>query len=313
MTAYEKYKTPASFREAWSTRQKERAKRQGVPVNRLAQLDLYFRFLERVVHELGDGVVVIKGGVALEMRLQRARTTLDIDLRASGTPEDVYKQIRRAGLRDHGDYLSFEVTEAISELEDALYGGHRFRVQAKMAGRTFLNPFPLDVAFGDAMLGGPDYITAPDALSFVGIAPPTIPVYPLGSHLAEKLHAYTRSRAIGENSRLKDLIDLALVAQESALKPSPIIMGSTLSAAIKQTFAARNTHEQPASLPPFPESWRARYDHERTTNGYPWPSIDHVHAAAAKFIDPVLANEPVGSWDPIGARWDVIAAEVDAT
>jgi hypothetical protein len=148
---------------------------------------------------------VVKGGVALEMRLQRARTTLDVDVRASGNPDQIYARIRTAGLRDHRDhqdFLTFEVTDGQAEIEDAIYGGRRFTVQAKVAGRDYLSPFKLDVAFGDPMISPPDTITAPDAFSFAGIAAPVIPIYPLGSHLAEKLHAYTLPRD-RENSRLK--------------------------------------------------------------------------------------------------------------
>jgi hypothetical protein len=112
-----RYKSPEGFRTALEQKQKQRAVDAGVPFVRLAQVDLYFRFLDRVIQELGDGAVVVKGGVALEMRLQRARTTVDVDLRASGTPAEIYERIRAAGLRDHDDFLRFLV-EAPRRNED---------------------------------------------------------------------------------------------------------------------------------------------------------------------------------------------------
>jgi hypothetical protein len=75
----------------------------------VARIDLYYRFLDRVLHEIDSAVV--KGGMALEMRLQRARTTGDIDLRATGNPAQVLDRLRQAGRRDHRDYLTFEVNE----------------------------------------------------------------------------------------------------------------------------------------------------------------------------------------------------------
>jgi hypothetical protein len=109
------------------------------------------------------------------------------------------------------------------------------------------------------MVGAPDKVTAPDVLSFVGIAPPTIPLYPLGTHLAENLHAYTLPRD-GVNGRMKDLIDIALVAAESMLQPSPMaIMASTVHEALETTFAFRRTHSLPPALPTPPTEWAARY------------------------------------------------------
>jgi hypothetical protein len=44
---------------------------------------VFDRFLARVVAVLGDAVL-LKGGLVLELRLERARTTKDIDLRVTG-------------------------------------------------------------------------------------------------------------------------------------------------------------------------------------------------------------------------------------
>ena len=138
------------------------------------------------------------------------------------------------------------------------------------------------MAFGDPMVGTPDRVAAPDALSFAGIQPPWIPVYPLGTHLAEKVHAYTLPRD-GENGRMKDLIDIALVASESALQPeSMAIAATTLRDALEATFAFRATHPVPAACPPPPASWAARYPRDRELNGLPWPRIEDAHAEVAR-------------------------------
>lgn len=214
-----RYKTPAGVLAALKERQKQRAAAQGVPFNRVALVDVYFRFLARVVQQFQDGALVVKGGLALEMRLQRARATVDIDLRALGAPNEVYKRIQAAGLIDLGDFLTFLVEEPDGKVkiegDGVIYEGRRFRVQPMFAGERYLQPFGLDVAFGDAMVGPVEIVTAPDALAFMGIAPPAIPIYPLGTHLAEKLHAYTLPRE-WPNSRMKDLLDIALVARASA-------------------------------------------------------------------------------------------------
>jgi hypothetical protein len=301
------YKSPEAFRTALEQRQKQRAAADGVPFDRVAQIDLYYRFLDRVVRELDDGAVVVKGGVALEMRLQRARTTLDIDLRALGVPAQICERIRVAGRRDLGDFLTFLVEERPdAEIEGrVIYEGRRFSVQATLANKPYRNRFGLDVVFGDPMVGLPDRMTAPDVLGFVGIAPPTIPLYPIGTHLAEKLHAYTLRYADGRpNSRLKDLVDIAMVATEPALQPaSTRITATTLRRALVQTFAARATHPLPSVVPPPPPEWSARYLRERRLNGLSWSSIDEVRAEVAGFLDPVLHEAAIGAWDPGARRW----------
>ena len=62
------------------------------------------------------------------------------------------------------------------------------------------------MVFGDPLIGEPDVVVAEDVLAFAGIAPPTLRLYPIETHIAEKLHAYTMPRA-RPNSRVKDLPD----------------------------------------------------------------------------------------------------------
>ena len=251
--------------------------------------------------------MVVKGGVALEMRLQRARTTLDIDLRALGVPAQICARIRVAGRRELGDFLTFIVEDKPDGIDgtEVIYEGRRFGVQAMLANRPYRNRFGLDVVFGDPMVGPPDQVTAPDVLGFIGIAPPTIPLYPIGTHLAEKLHAYTLRYPDGRpNSRLKDLVDIAMVATEPALRPAATrITASTVHRALVQTFAARATHPLPDVVPPPPPAWGARYLRERRIHDLPWPSIDEVRAEAAGFLDPVLRGTATGVWDPGARRW----------
>jgi hypothetical protein len=46
------YRTPQAFKAALETRQRKRAAAAGMPFDRVAQVDLYFRFLDRVLQEL---------------------------------------------------------------------------------------------------------------------------------------------------------------------------------------------------------------------------------------------------------------------
>lgn len=70
---------------------------------------------------------------------------------------------------------------------------------------------------------------------------------------AEKLHAYTLPREGRPNSRVKDLVDLALLIEEAKLD---IIR---LPKAILDTFQRRKTHEVPTMLAEPPASWSAPF------------------------------------------------------
>jgi len=104
--------------------------------------------------------------------------------------------------------MTFEVgrdTEQPKIQNDGMkYEGLRFRAECRLAGRLYGQPFGVDVAFGDPILGEIETVTVDDVLGFAGIAPPTVRLYPVETHIAEKLHAYTMPRA-RPNTRVKDL------------------------------------------------------------------------------------------------------------
>ncbi len=68
------------------------------------------------------------------------------------------------------------------------------RNECRLAGAIYSRPFGVDVAFGDPLVGEPDLAVADDLLNFAGIAPPMLRLYPVVSHIAEKLHALTLPR-----------------------------------------------------------------------------------------------------------------------
>jgi hypothetical protein len=86
------YSSPPAFKQALEQRLKT-ASNSGVDFARRRQLLVFDRFLARVVAVLGDAVL-LKGGLVLELRLERARTTKDIDLRLTGSPETVLAKLQ---------------------------------------------------------------------------------------------------------------------------------------------------------------------------------------------------------------------------
>ena len=224
-----KYASPEAFKQALEQRLRAEAK-TGAAFARSRQFLVFDRFLARVVQALGNAVT-LKGGLVLEIRLDRARTTKDIDLRLTGSADGVLARLQEAARLDLGDFFTFEVGPDQDRPEiqgdGMIYDGLRFQATCRMAGKPFGHPFGVDIGFGDPILGAPDIVTAEDTLGFAGIAPPTLRLYPIETHIAEKLHAYTLPRA-RPNSRLKDLPDLAPCSPaRSRSRPSACVPRST--------------------------------------------------------------------------------------
>jgi predicted nucleotidyltransferase component of viral defense system len=297
------YRTAAAFKQALEQRLRT-ASATGVDFARRRQLVVFERFLARIALELGDAVT-LKGGLAVELRVERARTTKDVDLRVTGSPDDILERLRRAAGRDLGDFMVFTIRpdERHPEIqnEGMQYEGLRFRAECTLAGKVYARPFGVDVAFGDPILGEPELKVAEDTLAFAGIAPPALRVYPVETHLAEKLHAYTMPRA-RPNSRVKDLPDIALIATAGPVEASRV------RAAIEQTFAFRSTHVVPARLPTPPETWVAPYAAIAREDQLHWVTLVDAFEAARAFLDPVLTGVGGAVWDPATWRWMVPAS-----
>jgi hypothetical protein len=204
---------------------------------------------------------------------------------------------------DLGDHLVFEVVvdprHPTIEAEGMRYEGQRFRTQARLAGKIYGGPFGVDAAFGEPMTAEPDLIRASDFLAFAAVEAAMLPVYPLETHIAEKLHAYTVPRP-RPNSRIKDLPDIALLARVRAIE------ARVLQTAIATTFDHRGTHSVPATLPAPAESWRTPYSRLARRDRLRWRDLEAVVTAARGFLEPVL--EPVlegggGIWQPEDWRW----------
>ena len=287
-----RYASPPAFKHALEQRLRDTG-----DLERRRQLLVYKRLLARLVATLGDSVT-LKGGLGLEMRLKRARTTRDIDLRMFGPTTDLLAHLQLAGRLDLGDFMSFSVRPDPHHptITGVRYEGQRFTVRCAIGHTEYARPFGLDVAFADPMLGEPDPIVADDTLGFAGVTPPTVRVYPVATHIAEKLHAYTLPRP-RPNSRIKDLPDLALLATTGEL------LASTLRAALVQTFDFRATHPIPPRLPEPPPEWAAAYERMATQDHLPWPTLPELEAAARRFLDPALTRRDEARWSPTRWTW----------
>jgi hypothetical protein len=163
-----------------------------------------------------------------------------------GRPDNVLPRLQEAGQINLHDYLTFEIQPDPKhpeiEAAEMPYLGLRYRAQAQLAGKIFGSSFGIGVAFSEPLHGSPEEATGSNFLEFAGIEPSPFRIYPLETHIAGKLHAYTLPRS-RSNTRIQDLPDIALLASTRTIE------GRSLRVTIQQTFEHRATHAVPERSP----------------------------------------------------------------
>jgi hypothetical protein len=293
-----KYSTDFAFRAALETRINDAARTASGPaIMRLRKLVVFDRLLARLLIAAPDRWVV-KGGVALDLRLgDRARTTMDLDLTRQDGLAQAHDDLLDAAATDLGDYFLFGV-EKTDEFDQGNSVAARYRAFSELAGRSF-DTVTIDIGSGEPLPQSPDYLPGTDLLAFAEVPRLLVPSLPLERHVAEKLHAYTRTYEGGRGStRVKDLADLNLI------RGIPGIRRGLLKSAIDETFRRRGTHPVPARLPTPPDAWAMPF--RRLVEALDLdPDLATGHRDVAAFLDPVLAQAVPDDavWDPVSGSW----------
>jgi hypothetical protein len=282
-----KYANAQAFRQALEER--IRRDHQGKAIPRVRKMIAFERLMARL-----DQRWVLKGGYAIQLRTERARTTQDVDLLATNISDTALENTFREALEtDLGDYFEFVLSKAdpIGAEEQSV----RFQVVARVAGRVF-ERFHVDIGMRDPLLQPIDFLTPPNFLAFAQIEAVTIPCYSIYQHIPEKVHAIWQPRSI-PSSRVKDLADLVLIASlDSELH------ANKLREAIVLVFNSRED-QVPNSLQSFP-SGSQRYN--RLAKEIQLEILDYRDASQAlsDFINPILSGQAVGlTRDPTAWEW----------
>jgi hypothetical protein len=290
-----KYTNGAAFRRALEDRLRHRSLQAGVPLVRLRKMVAFDRFLARLIQSSPDGWV-LKGGLALQLRLEEgARTTKDMDLLHLAHQNDIHRALATAGALGMGDWFTFEVAKPVRPaMED--FGGTRFGIRSILDGRIF-EEFHLDIGVGDPIVGTIEYLITPALLEFADIQPTVVPCYPITQQIAEKVHALTRPHPSGEVSRVKDLVDILLLAELGEMD------GEHLLQALQATFYARQTHSLPIIFPDIPAGWAISFRKIADEVGLSYRSLEDASNAVKRFLNPILSGEVRGRWDPVRWSW----------
>ena len=292
-----KYRSGGAFRRALEMRLRDRSLESNVPLVRLRKMVAFDRLFAPLMASQPE-LWVLKGGLALQLRLgDRARTTKDIDLLFAEEPEEIYRRVREAANLELGDWFAFEVGRPSNRMHrDA--GGIRHSIQSLLDGRSF-ERFHLDVGVGDPIIEEVEYLNTPNLLTFAEIAPVSVPCYPISQQLAEKVRAYTQEYATGRSSRIKDLVDMILLAEMGERS------GETLIEAIKVAFSSLGIQAIPERLPPPPRKWATGFRRLAGEVNLSERDLDSAYAAVQRFIDPILAESVASSqWRPDRWSWE---------
>ena len=250
------FSSAKAFRASLEERLKTRARKEGLDLQRLRRQVAFDRLLARVFLE-PEGLWVLKGGYAMELEFESARSTVDLDLTVRRSiskragARTVLRPLRLAAEQSLGDFFEFRIAQPTMNLAGTPYGGARYPVDSLMDGRTFVT-FHIDISVGDVLVYPLQQVRCADWLAFAHVEPPIVTMTSREQQFAEKLHAYTLPRST-PNSRVRDLVDLVLLARSN-------LDTGLVGTAIRATFEWRGTHPLPGKLPPPADDWMAPFN-----------------------------------------------------
>lgn len=267
------YDTPPKNRASLEQRLRNIVGGEGDVFNRLRQ-EISFAVVAAALtaprHEDGLPLFVIKGGVAMELRLGlKARATKDLDATFRASAEDMADELRDALVDDYAGF-SFEIRgiDSIKETS-AIRAAVKVRYVGSDWGTVQVESAPAEGEAGQHV----DWVEPFDIARLGLEGPDRLPVVAIGYLIAQKLHACTdHSATEWKNDRFRDLIDIILVWELIGENDAPGVK-----AACQEIFDLRNKHPWPPQIAVL-EQWPDQYAAMADQMGF---EIRDVHEAAA--------------------------------
>ncbi|MGE3953671.1 MAG: nucleotidyl transferase AbiEii/AbiGii toxin family protein [Parachlamydiales bacterium] len=251
------FKSPEDFRSSLEAYLQKQAVLHHKELQRYRREVAFERLLARLF-AVDNSPFVLKGGCAMELRLEIARSTRDMDLVVLEeflTEADLlHQELSRFAAQDMEDGFTFTIERMKFPLTTTLKGGGRFPVTCKIGRRPFIN-FTVDVALGEPIVTPVAWEEVPGKLSPFQLPSFRCRMISREQQFAEKIHAYASLRHGEQNGRTKDLVDLYLLIEEEKLD------GAHLRKSLDQVFAMRDGQSPPSALASPPDSWAGRFSH----------------------------------------------------
>ncbi len=245
--------------------------------------------LDRVQADPDEPLFLVKGGVAMELRLrQGARATRDLDMVFLGDPGQLLAALD-AALAEPYSLFTFErgPAEPIGST-----GSQRLDVRVAFNGRSWAT-VRLEISPPEGRSGEESQIL--DAISiedFGLIGPDKVRCLSIRYQIAQKLHACTEEFPTGrENDRFRDLIDLLLLR---ALDPDLVAIRH----ACVDIFGTRAEHDWPPTLT-APASWAEPYARLARELEFAVDDLDEAARLVREFIAEIDAAVEIG---PVALR-----------
>jgi hypothetical protein len=162
--------------------------------------------LQRAHDDEVDSLFVLKGGTAIELRLQHgARMTRDVDATFHGTRRQLERVLEQAFA---APVSGFTIT---SSKPEPIGQTNAVRVTCKLAYRSRpWGTIDLELAIDDRPPEF-EFVPAFDLATFGLEGPERIHALPAHTQIAQKLHAVSERFDHGDNQRVRDVIDILLL------------------------------------------------------------------------------------------------------
>lgn len=267
----------------------------GERVNQLRRDVGFHAAFRRLSHPTSQGAWVIKGGVALQLRLDRSRPSKDIDITWMGEAIDRVVELdalRTALERDEGDFFTFELVTAGEHVDEA--GALVVPVVARLGGRHF-ERFSIDLAPAREGVEFDEVPTVSAPLGIEQLGEARVRLLQVELQVADKLCAIHEVRRGEPSSRWRDLADVAMIAQQI-----DDVDGHRLVEALVAE-AGRRTTTLPDGLPTCltlttkqQREWSKQWGHGGRSVQI---SFEYALATGRDFADPILSGRvTAGTW-----------------
>lgn len=266
----------AQVLERWA---REWADAEGVPVARVQRsvsCMVIAAMLDTVRGADGEPLFLIKGGVAMELRLAlRARATQDLDAAFRAAAEEMIERLDDALEVGHADFTASRTAAQKVGATRAL------RVGVKLAyrGRPWAT-VPVEISSAEGRSGA-DFERVPvRSLDPLGIeVPADIPCVSLRYQVAQKLHACTQVFDAGPaNGRFRDPIDLLLLRELLAADDLRQVR-----AACAETFELRASHAWPPPVA-IGAGWAPAYGQLAAATGFHVTDVEDAAERVRAFV-----------------------------
>ena len=294
-TPAQRYRTPEAFRQALAARIADCAAEGGIAASEIRRHFTYDRLLSRLFIADPDRWV-LKGATGLLARVPgRARYSLDVDLFGRTGVTTAVEALQRLGTSDTlGDYFTFDINarRAPSPHEDAA----SLTATAFLGEREF-ERFKIDLVVVSNMTAEPETVDPIQPVEVPGLSTARYRVYPLVDHIADKHAAMLDTYRGRPSTRYRDLVDLAIIAE------TQVVSADALRTALLSEYAFRGLPTPTAVTLPSPD-WERGYAQAARQAAH----LEHTTARGAaelvgRLINPVLAGEHHGTWDPTSSEW----------